>query len=174
VNKTVLAVGLAITVPLIAVLAMGFGKDPNRIDSPLVGRDAPPFELKPVGGGDPITLTSMKGKPLVVNFWATWCVPCQVEHGLLQQAAQSMGQHVRFLGVVYDDEDARIQEFLKRHGSGYPALVDKSGKTAIAYGVYGVPETFFIDPRGRIVAKYEGPLGPEALAANVQKLLEAP
>ncbi len=172
-NKTVLAIGLGITVPLIVILALGFGKDPNRIDSPLVGREAPPFELTPVGGGSPIALASLKGKPVVLNFWATWCVPCQTEHGMLQQAAKSMGNHIQFVGVVYDDEDARIQDFLRRHGSGYPALVDKGGKAAIAYGVYGVPETFFIDPRGKIVAKYEGPLSAEILTGYVQQLMEA-
>src|SRR5262249_49409619 len=128
--------------------------------SPLIGREAPPFALRPLDGGSPVTLAPYQGKPTVVNFWATWCEPCKAEHGVLRDASRLMGSRVNFVGIVYEDEPPAIHEFLDRNGSGYPTLVDEAGKTAIAYGVYGVPETFFLDASGKIVAKYEGPLSP--------------
>jgi cytochrome c biogenesis protein CcmG/thiol:disulfide interchange protein DsbE len=152
INKPVLAVGLGFVVPLLFVLVMNLGRDPHAVRSPLVGRPAPPFTMTPVGGGAPVTLESLRGKPVVLNFWATWCAPCMQEHPALQSAAGSRTDAV-FLGVVYQDEEARIREFQRRFGSAYPSLVDPDGKTAIAYGIAGVPETFFIDPKGTIVAK---------------------
>jgi cytochrome c biogenesis protein CcmG/thiol:disulfide interchange protein DsbE len=172
-NRAVLIGGLALTVPLLLLFGVSFGKNPYRIDSPLVGRLAPPFELSPVNGGASISVASLHGKPVVLNFWATWCEPCQREHAMLQQASRVLGDRVRFIGVVYDDEASRINEFLAQHGSGYPALVDRGGKAAIAYGVSGVPETFFIDTRGQIVSKFEGPLDPETLMARLGPILEA-
>jgi cytochrome c biogenesis protein CcmG/thiol:disulfide interchange protein DsbE len=78
---------------------------------------------------------------------------------------------VQFLGVVFDDTEEKITSFLRESGEAYPTLVDDKGKTAIAYGVGGVPETFFIDRRGKVVAKYEGPISPELLQEYVQKVL---
>lgn len=170
-NKKVLIGGLAVVGALVALFAASFGKDPHEIDSPLVGREAPPFALRPLDGGAPMGLGDLRGKPAVVNFWATWCQPCQAEHGVLREAARRYGDGVRFVGIVYEDEPERIQDFLARHGSGYPTLVDQAGKTAIAYGVYGVPETFFLDPGGKIVAKHAGPLTPADIAAYLRPLV---
>jgi cytochrome c biogenesis protein CcmG/thiol:disulfide interchange protein DsbE len=171
VNKKVLIVGLVLVLPLIVLLAKAFGHDPHEIHSPLIGRQAPPFALQPLGGGDPVTLAAYQGKPTVVNFWATWCEPCKAEHGVLRDAARLMGDRVNFVGVVYEDTPEAIQAFLAAHGSGYTTLVDEAGKTAIAYGVYGVPETFFLDTQGKIVAKYEGPLSPASIASYLQPLM---
>jgi len=129
----------------------------HTVRSPLVGRPAPPFRLVPVGGGTPISLESLHGKPAVINFWATWCVPCFQEHGALVASARFLPD-VQFLGIVYEDEEGKTDEFLRERGTSYPSLMDKDGRTAIAYGVFGVPETFFIDPEGRIVEKFVGPL----------------
>jgi cytochrome c biogenesis protein CcmG/thiol:disulfide interchange protein DsbE len=170
VNRKVLIVGFLITAPMIALFALSFGRDPHSVRSPLVGRPAPAFTLAPVGGGDPVSLASLAGKPTLVNFWATWCIPCEQEHGVLQEGARALGDRVRFIGIVYEDEPAVIQRFLDRHGSGYPTLVDVGGRTAIAYGVYGVPETFFIDAGGVIRFKYQGPLSPQMLAGYVRRL----
>jgi cytochrome c biogenesis protein CcmG/thiol:disulfide interchange protein DsbE len=96
-------------------------------------------------------------------------VPCFEEHGVLTAGARELGSEVQFLGVVYEDEPSRVQAFLAERGGGYPSLVDPDSRTAIAYGVFGVPETFFIDARGSIVAKHVGPLTVAALAENVRK-----
>lgn len=170
-NRTVLIVGIAIASALLAVLFVGLGKDPQHIESPLVGRPAPPFALKAVGSGETIDLTRLRGKPIVVNFWATWCVPCYQEHSVLVENARAIGSDVQFLGVVFNDTEDKIMTFLRQRGSAYPTVLDAQGKTAIAYGVGGVPETFFIDRQGVIVAKFAGPMTTDVLQANMAKVL---
>ena len=168
-NRKVLLAGLAVVVPLIALLVLNLGRNPNAVDSPLIGAPAPPFALVPVDGGEPVRLDDLRGKPVVLNFWATWCVPCYQEHPLLVSAAKNLGEEVHFLGVVYQDEDERVREWLRSEGSSYPSLLDPDGKVAIAYGVYGVPETYFIDPGGTIVSKYVGALDGGTLMARLRE-----
>ena len=168
-NPRVLLVGLGVVAPLVAVLVMNLGRDPHVIGSPLVGRAAPDFALQPMGGGAPVTLASLRGQPVVLNFWATWCVPCYEEHGVLVDAARREGDGAHFIGVIYEDDAERVTDFLGRQGKAYPSLLDDDGKAAMSYGVYGVPETFFVDAQGRIAAKYTGPLNPDALAENLAK-----
>jgi cytochrome c biogenesis protein CcmG/thiol:disulfide interchange protein DsbE len=170
-NKPVLVAGLAVVVPLLALLLLNLGRDPHAVRSPLVGRPAPPFAMTPVGGGPPVSLDSLRGRPLVLNFWATWCVPCYQEHPVLQRTAAAR-RDVAFYGVVYQDEEQRIAEFLKRQGSAYPTLVDPDSRAAIAYGIAGVPETYFIDPRGTIVDKFSGPLTQDALDERLQRIAQ--
>jgi cytochrome c biogenesis protein CcmG/thiol:disulfide interchange protein DsbE len=168
-NRRVLSAGLILVVPLLGVLYANLGRDPHSVDSPLIGRPAPPFSLRPVGGGEPVTLESLRGRPVVVNFWATWCVPCLQEHETLVRGARALGSEVQFLGIVHDDEEQAVQQFLKERGSAYPSLMDDGGRTALAYGIFGVPESYFIDREGLIVSKFVGPLGPDTLAALVRK-----
>jgi cytochrome c biogenesis protein CcmG/thiol:disulfide interchange protein DsbE len=166
-NRTVLIVGIAIALALIAILFVGLGNDPQAIKSPLIGRPAPSFALKAVGSGETIDLEQLRGKPVVVNFWATWCVPCYQEHAVLVDNARAIGSNVQFLGVVFNDSEEKIMSFLGQRGAAYPTVLDAQGKTAIAYGVGGVPETFFIDRRGTIVAKFSGPMTTDILQANM-------
>lgn len=170
-NRTVLVVGLLITAALVGILYIGLGKDPQHIQSPLVGRPAPLFALREAGAGGTIDLTRYRGRPVVINFWATWCVPCFQEHPVLNSGARMLGDRVQFLGVVFDDKEPTILQFLREHGQSYPTLMDNEGKTSIAYGVGGVPETFFINPAGTIVAKYEGPMSPELLQSYLAKAM---
>ena len=168
INARVLGLGLLFAVPLVVVLVMNLGRNPHTIDSPLVGRFAPEFALRPVGGGEPVALSVLRGRPVVVNFWATWCAPCFQEHPVLTRAARSLGSRAQLLGVVYEDGEDQVRGFLARQGASYPSLLDPDSKTAIAYGVFGVPETFFIDGEGRIAAKFVGPLTPQALDENLR------
>jgi cytochrome c biogenesis protein CcmG, thiol:disulfide interchange protein DsbE len=170
-NRTVLIVGIVIVAAIVFILFAGLGKDPAHIDSPLVGRSAPTFALKAVGTGETIDLDSLRGKPVVINFWATWCGPCYEEHPTLVANARNLQPEVQFIGVVFNDTDDKIMRFLAERGSAYPTLLDTNGKTAIAYGVGGVPETFFVNPKGTIVAKFEGPLTTEALQAELAKAM---
>ena len=167
-NRRILAVGLLLTLPLVGVLVAGLGRD-LTVRSPLVGRPAPAFSLRPVGGGTPLGTAELRGKPAVVNFWATWCVPCYQEHGVLTRAARALEGRVRFVGVVYEDSEENVMGFVREQGSSYPSLVDEDGKTAIAYGIFGVPETFFLDAGGTVVSKFVGPLDDARLAAELRK-----
>jgi cytochrome c biogenesis protein CcmG/thiol:disulfide interchange protein DsbE len=171
-NRIVLLVGVAITLALVAILFLGLGKDPSHIDSPLVGRPAPPFALKVVSSDDTVDIARLRGKPVVLNFWATWCVPCYQEHPVLVQNARLIGQDVQFIGVVFNDTEDKINAFLRERGSAYPTLLDQQGKTAIEYGVGGVPETYFINRKGVIVAKFVGPMTTEVLQSNVAKAIQ--
>lgn len=171
-NKTVLAIGILITAALVAVFFLVMGKDPGHIDSPLIGRPAPTFTLRAVGTGQPLSLEQLRGKPVVINFWATWCMPCYQEHPVLVQNARMLGDNVQFVGVVFNDTEDKIQQFLNARGSAYPTVIDEAGKTAIAYGVGGVPETFFVDKTGNIVAKYEGPMDGDTLQSYVAKVTQ--
>jgi cytochrome c biogenesis protein CcmG/thiol:disulfide interchange protein DsbE len=168
-NRTVLLIGIAITAVVVAVLFLALGKDPQHLDSQLIGRPAPLFALKQAGVDATTDLSQLRGKPVVINFWATWCVPCYQEHPVLVEAARAMSPQVQFIGVVFNDKEPNILQFLRENGQSYPTLLDDEGKTAIAYGVGGVPETFFVSPNGTVVEKFEGPLSPERLQQLVAK-----
>ena len=168
-NRKVIVIGAIVTVPIIVILAMSFGHDPHSIKTPMIGRPAPQFTLRDVETNKDVSLASFRGKTVVVNFWATWCVPCFQEHETLVSTARSVGSNVQFIGIVYDDTPDKIREFLQQYGQAYPHLVDASGQTAIAYGVYGVPETFFVNPKGVIAEKFTGPISPGQLMAYIQK-----
>jgi cytochrome c biogenesis protein CcmG/thiol:disulfide interchange protein DsbE len=170
-NRTVLLVGFIIAAALVGILFAGLGKNPNEIRSPLIGKTAPSFALREVGTGQTIDVAQFKGKPVVINFWATWCGPCWEEHPVLVANARMLQPKVQFLGVVFQDQEEKILSFLNQRGSGYPTVVDDKGKTAIAYGVGGVPETFFVDANGVIVAKYNGPMSADILQENLQKVM---
>ena len=168
-NRTVLVVGIAIAAALVAVLFMGLGKDPAAIRSPLINKPAPTFALREVGTNRTIDIAEFRGKPLVINFWATWCMPCWEEHPVLVANARRLQPNVQFLGVVFDDKEDKILGFLQQRGTSYPTLVDDKGKTAIAYGVGGVPETYFLDGNGVIRVKHTGPMSTDDIQANLQK-----
>ena len=169
-NRTVLVIGTIVTGALIGLLFLGLGRDPKHIASPLIGKPAPPFTLKRAGSGESIDLASLRGKPVVLNFWATWCAPCWEEHPVLNESARA-NPGVQFLGVVFQDDEAKIQDFLRRRGAAYPTVIDDGGRTAIAYGVGGVPETFIVDARGIIVAKHDGPVSPAQLQSYLAEVM---
>lgn len=173
-NRRVLIVGLLVVLPLVGILLANLGRDPQAIATPLVGKEAPAFTLPPLAkDGAPVGLASLRGRPVILNFWASWCAPCQLEHPVLVQAARD-NPDVSFLGIVYEDEPERAQAFLDRLGSGYPSLLDPQGQTAIAYGIAGVPETYFIDRDGRIVAKFVAPIDDNTMAQALELVKKGP
>jgi len=178
------SLAVAVVLPLIALLAYGLTRDPRAIASPLPGRPAPTFDLtvfEPGSGpqapavGQRVRLGDLKGNVVVVNFWASWCLPCRDEHGALSQAASRYaGQPVRFVGVVYNDVTANALRWIEEMGGqSYPALLDPGTRTAIDFGVYGVPETFFIARDGNVASKYVGPIPLGVLTHRIDSLLAA-
>jgi cytochrome c biogenesis protein CcmG/thiol:disulfide interchange protein DsbE len=159
---------LAIAVPVVVLLATGFRHDPNAIVSPIVNKPAPTFSLRAFDGKD-VSLASLRGKPVVLNFWASWCLECRDDHTYLDDAWQTYARRgVVFVGVDYEDSLHDARDFLKRYGGGqWPNLKDPGQQTAISYGVYGVPETYFIDRRGVVRYKSTGSVTPALLAQEI-------
>ena len=151
------------------------GGDPNALPSVLLGRPAPDFTLKPPPGirlaeaAIPgLTSADLKapgaGKVTVVNFWASWCVECRVEHETLKRL--SADPRVRLVGIAYKDEPANAARWLRDMGNPYVAIgLDENGRVGIDWGVYGVPETYVVRPDGVIAYKYIGPLSDGSVAA---------
>jgi cytochrome c biogenesis protein CcmG, thiol:disulfide interchange protein DsbE len=157
---------------LLIVLFLGFGRDPHAVPFALKGKPAPDFKLTPILGGEPIGLAALKGKPIVMNFWATWCVPCKYEHPILEEAHRQFQSDAHFLGVLFEDTPERAKTFLAQNRSSYAQLVDPLSRTAVDYGIAGVPETYFIDKNGIIVYKHVGPVDFETFNKQMRALLQ--
>ena len=146
--------------------------------SPLIDHPAPDFTLAVLGphaGSAPtIHLASLKGKPIMLNFWASWCNPCQHEAPLLQRTWQRVqSQGIIFLGIDFQDAQSDGLNFLRTYGVTYPNVVDPDGSVTINYGVSGVPETFFLDRHGIVVQKVIGELTEQTLQSNLQAILRS-
>ncbi|MFY0522084.1 TlpA family protein disulfide reductase [Archangium gephyra] len=155
---------------LLAVLARGFGSNPREVPFMLKGQAAPPFTLRALDSGMRVSLEQLKGRPAVINFWASWCGPCRSEHRILEWGAQEFGGQAQFLGVVFEDTEENAKQFLSEMGASFPQLIDQNSGVAVAYGVAGVPETYFIDAQGIIRGKHVGPIDPESLAGWIREL----
>ncbi|MBX6362281.1 MAG: redoxin domain-containing protein [Gemmatimonadetes bacterium] len=166
-------VAAAAVVPVVGLFYYGMGQDPKAIPSPLPGRPAPPFALNAMGTADTVRLADLKGQVVVLNFWASWCLACRSEHEVLREAAARYGPRgVRFYGVLYNDTPENGAAYIaEMGGQSYPTLLDPQTRTAIDYGLYGVPETFIIGPDGRVVYKQVGPVTPETFTRYVDPLL---
>ena len=170
---------------IFAVLAVLFAfalrsGDPSKLPSALIGKRVPEISFaaldgltddsQPVAGFAAAELAA--GKVTVVNFWASWCVPCVQEHPLLSLLKQRAGTPI--FGVNYKDQTAQARRFLGRYGNPFTAVgVDADGRGAIEWGVYGMPETFVINGRGEIVYKHVGPLSLESLETKVLPAIRA-
>ncbi len=150
-------------VVLVVILAIGIKRAPDKevLASVLIGHPAPEFTLPSLT--EPGSMVSSKtylGKPYVVNVWATWCGECRVEHQSLLQLQQQSG--VPIVGLNWKDDDAQALAWLAQLGNPYAQIaVDKEGRTAIDFGVYGAPETFLIDAKGIVIHKHVGALSME-------------
>ena len=176
---------LLVLLPLVLFLALaalfffrlGAG-DPSRLPSVLIGREAPATELPPVAGlernGEPVpglVPADFKGGVTVLNVWASWCVPCRDEAGLLMTLAGD--KRIRLVGINYKDQPDNARRFLGRFGNPFAASgADANGRAAIEWGVYGVPETFIVGRDGKIAYKLVGPLTPENLERVVKPEIE--
>lgn len=178
------AIAATFAIPIVGLFLYGLKQDPHDIPSPLPGKPAPTFSLAvfapgqpPLGRpvGDTVRLADLKGRVVVLNFWASWCLACRDEHATLSDVArQYAGKPVTFLGSLYQDvPESGIRWIAELGGQSYPSLQDPRSHTAIDYGLYGVPETFFISPDGRIAHKITGPADAVLVKRIVDSLLAA-
>jgi cytochrome c biogenesis protein CcmG/thiol:disulfide interchange protein DsbE len=164
---------IGLFVVLAIAFAVGLGLRPDVIPSPLIDQPAPSFKLPPFSGRNDGGLSSedLKGDgPTLVNVFASWCIPCRVEHPLLMQLAREHG--VRIVGINYKDKPEDAAAWLAELGDPFTKIgVDATGRTAIDWGVYGVPESFVVDRQGRIRFKHVGPLMADDLSEKILPVL---
>lgn len=159
-TRKALWIAVAVAVPLfllVVILANGEPAATRAVKSPLVGKAAPPIEGTTVDGNQ-ASLGGLRGRWVVVNFFATWCVPCRQEHPELirfSETHQAAGD-AAVLGVIYSDNTQAVKEFRDSEGGAWSMVVDPKGRIALDYGVAGVPESFLISPEGQVVAKLLG------------------
>ena len=164
---------LAGVVLLTALLSFGLSRDPTIIRSPLIGKPAPDFALRTLDGGTTVRLSDLRGQVVVVNFWQSTCPACYVEHPALRAAwNRYRDQGVVVVGVDFEDSLGGARAFARSQGGDWPQVFDPSGRTVLAYGVTGPPETFFVGRDGRIAFKHIGPVTYGLMTDQITKLLE--
>ncbi|NNC92752.1 MAG: redoxin domain-containing protein [Acidimicrobiia bacterium] len=171
---------------LVLVFSSRFGVDPRLVNSPLIGEPVPPLalqvleqgELPGVQTGDGVfedALADLRGDVLIINFWASWCFPCRGEHPALTSVAQDYADRgVSLVGVIYQDEPEDAAGFLDELGWGgdnYRYVLDPKSRGAVEYGVFGVPETYFVDSAGIIVGKIQGAVTSSAVRSVLEQIL---
>ena len=146
-------------------------EDPDALPSVIVNKPAPPVRLAQLGDTEPFTDAALRdGSVKLVNFWASWCAPCRVEHPALERLA---AEGVPIFGVNYKDDSGDALAFLEELGNPYAGLgADTRGRTALDWGVYGVPETYVIDGDGHVVFRFPGPVTERALAERIRPKME--
>jgi cytochrome c biogenesis protein CcmG, thiol:disulfide interchange protein DsbE len=166
----------ALVVAVFAIIVVAFYKalylDPRKIPTPMLDQAAPSFDLPPLKDGEPgLKTADLKGQVQLVNVFASWCVPCRVEHPLLMRLAKE--GKVQVNGIAWKDTRPNASAFLDELGNPYKKIgFDGSGRAGIDWGVYGVPETYVIDRDGRIRYKVVGPIMPQELTERLLPLIE--
>ena len=145
--------------------------DPSQLPTAFAGKSAPPVQIEAFPGAKPFTDADLRdGKIKLVNFWASWCAPCRVEHPNLEALAR---EGVEIFGVNYKDAPANAQGFLREMGNPYAELgTDPKGQMALNWGVYGVPETFVIDGQGKVLFRFAGPVTERVIAQRLRPILQ--
>lgn len=166
-----------IPVAVFLVLSLGFmralrpGHDPHELPSALLDKLAPAFTIPTLDGGR-LDRASLGGRPVVVNFFASWCIPCQEEQPVLMRLADQA--HVAFYGIDYKDTAEKARALLIEQGNPYAAVgLDKDGQVGLDFGVYGVPETYVLDSGGHIRKRFVGPLSDEQADEELLPLLKS-
>lgn len=172
-------IGAAVLAALAALAAVifsvGFGRDPSVVRSVLIDKPAPPLVGTTLDGA-PLNLADYRGKVVMVNIWASWCVACRQEHPVLAAAQRGLADRgLQIIGVDMSDKVADAKRFLaEMGGAAYPSVQDPNAQIAIAWGTFGVPETYVIDRSGTIREKAVGAVTPDWIDAHVLPLLRQP
>ena len=153
--------GVLVVVPALAFVGLlSFGLQ-RASGPPGVGDEAPAFEAERLAGDGTLALADLEGRPLVLNFWASWCLPCEDEAPMLKAAHERYGDRVAFVGVDINDARSDALAFVDRYGLTYPNVRDEEGRIKADYGLTGQPETFFISAQGLIVEHLPGAIPSE-------------
>jgi cytochrome c biogenesis protein CcmG, thiol:disulfide interchange protein DsbE len=171
-RRLIYLIPLVVFVAVAIWFAIGLTRDPSKIPSALIDQPIPVFTLPAVAGVSTPGLSdqAIKGKVTLVNFFASWCVPCRAEHPILMRL--SAEKRVAVLGINYKDRTEDAARWLKELGNPYAAIGhDEPGRVSIDWGVYGVPETFVVDREGRIRFKQVGPITPAVLQDTILPLI---
>jgi cytochrome c biogenesis protein CcmG/thiol:disulfide interchange protein DsbE len=173
-RRGLVTLGMVLLAVLVAVAVwQAASKSPSADSTALVGRTgqpAPTFSLPSLS--DPsrqLSLATFRGRALVINFWASWCVPCRTEMPLLEAAFRSEQGKVAFLGIDANDTSSAARAFLAQVHVTYPVVSDASGTVATKYGLYGLPTTVFISPTGKVVGRHIGELHADTLRAALRE-----
>jgi cytochrome c biogenesis protein CcmG/thiol:disulfide interchange protein DsbE len=164
---------LVVFLVLTAYLAVSLrpGHDIHELPSAMIEKPAPAFDLAGLGGSGKLALDALKGHPFVINFFASWCVPCRVEHPLLMRLAEQ--DHLPLYGIDYKDKPDDGSHLLATFGDPYRQVgMDRDGRVGLDFGVYGVPETYVIDSAGVIRRRFVGPLTAEVVDKDLLPLLK--
>lgn len=158
---------------LLFLFYLGLWGDPKAIPTVLIGTPAPHFSAPDLATGKVVSLDHFQGKVVVLNFWASWCQECRLEHENLQAIQRQFGHDPNFvmLGIDYQDQVANAKQYLEVFGSNFNHLRDPNGVISIDYGVYGVPETFVFDQSGIIRHKIIGPVMEEKYTYLVDRVI---
>jgi cytochrome c biogenesis protein CcmG, thiol:disulfide interchange protein DsbE len=155
------------------VLAIGLTRDPSELPSALLDRPAPDFALPPLPGRDDhgFARSDLGGEPMLVNVFASWCVPCRVEHPLINRLAE---EGITVHGINHKDQAVNAQAWLEELGDNFTHVgFDLDGRGGIEWGVYGVPETYIVDAEGTIVHRHVGPLRARDVERDIRPILES-
>jgi cytochrome c biogenesis protein CcmG/thiol:disulfide interchange protein DsbE len=151
-------------------LALRSDRDPHDLPSALLDKEAPQFSLSGLNGPG-IARDGLKGGPVLINFFASWCVPCRVEHPLLMRLAER--DHVPVYGIDYKDQPEDAAKLLAQFGDPYRGVgLDRDGRVGLDFGVYGVPETYVLDGSGHIRKRFVGPLTAQQVEKELLPLLK--
>ena len=165
------ALAVALVALLLALLIWKIAQGSGRKAAP--GKPAPDFTLSRIDRPGKLQLASLRGKVVVLNFWASWCYPCKQEAPALAEASKRWAGRVVVLGVDVNDFVGDARKFAGKYGLSYPLVHDNHNVTSPKYGLTGLPETFFIDRRGRLVQHIAGPVKAEDIRRGVEEALQA-
>src|SRR6201996_353334 len=152
-------------------VALRPGHDIHELPSAMIEKPAPAFTIASLGDNRPLASDTLKGHPFIINFFASWCVPCRVEHPLLMRLAER--DHVPLYGIDYKDQPEDATRLLTQFGDPYRSVgLDRDGRVGLDFGVYGVPETYVLDSAGHIRKRFVGPLTAQQVEKELLPLLK--